>query len=134
MLIIRFFIKNIFSSPNKHAKAQRMCPILIFWYKNLHVFVYISGCRLATKTYCILNESLKHSDYSLFYQKICFWVQINKLRAMKDALFKLANRSLQLKTKKGLKSPLEAKIWKFDPMGFFHVSKAPFDANLVFVA
>ena len=53
---------------------------------------------------------------------------------MKVALFKLANRTLHLKTKKGLKSPLEAKIWKFDAMGFFHVSKGSFDANLVFVA
>ena len=53
---------------------------------------------------------------------------------MKDALFKLANRSLQLKTKKGLKSPLEAKIWKSDPMGFFNEQKGPFDKNLVYVA
>ena len=53
---------------------------------------------------------------------------------MKDALFKLANRSLQLKTKKGLKSPLEAKIQTTDPIGFFYEQKGPFDENLVYLA
>ena len=53
---------------------------------------------------------------------------------MKVALFKLANRSLQMKTKKGLKSPLEAKIWKFDPMGFFYEQKCQFDKTLVYAA
>ena len=55
------------------------------------------------------------------------------LQPMEDALFKLANRSLQLKTKKWLKSPLEAKIWKSDPMGFFFEQKGPFDKILVHV-
>ena len=59
---------------------------------------------------------------------------MNELRAMKVALFKLANRSLQLKTKKGLKSPLEAKTPKTDPKGFLYEQKCLFDVNLVYLA
>ena len=42
--------------------------------------------------------------------------------------------SIKLKTKRELKSPLEAKIWKSDPMGFFYEQKRLFDKNLVYVA
>ena len=39
-----------------------------------------------------------------------------------------------MKTKRGLKSPLEAKIQKTDPIGFFYEQKCPFDENLVYLA
>ena len=39
-----------------------------------------------------------------------------------------------MKTKRGLKSPLEAKIQKNDPIGFFYEQKCPFDENLVYLA
>ena len=39
-----------------------------------------------------------------------------------------------MKTKRGLKSPLEAKIQTTDPIGFFYEQKCPFDENLVYLA
>ena len=39
-----------------------------------------------------------------------------------------------METKRGLKSPLEAKIQKNDPIGFFYEQKCPFDENLVYLA
>ena len=41
---------------------------------------------------------------------------------------------IKLKSKRGLKSPLEAKIWKSDPMGFFYEQKGLVIENLVYVA
>ena len=41
---------------------------------------------------------------------------------------------IKLKSKRGLKSPLEAKIQKNDPIGFFYEQKCPFDENLVYLA
>ena len=41
---------------------------------------------------------------------------------------------IKLKSKRRLKSPLEAKIQKTDPIGFFYEQKCPFDENLVYPA